>query len=137
MNIKRSLQELVDGHAPFLLRDDKGKIIIYDDYKMVYYDILQKIYNESKRGFLSLSLFIHSNYDLPFTDAVNYVEDNCKLDLDKEFYLINWSQSHTGELYHTLRDLIVFLQDITGAPFKDDQFKLAYTEFTENLIIDD
>lgn len=123
------IQEFFEEHNPFMLKDEKGKLCYFECYADAYTDLLGRLKLDFPEGYIDLVVFLTEYYGYTADEAVSEVSSWERRGF-KNPVLVDWSDP----LYiEELRDVCQRMHFVSESSFKEDQFRLGFLKFTNNL----
>ena len=125
--------ELMQEHNPFLLKDEKKKVMMFNDYGDAYCELLSRLYEQAPRGYIDLVLFLTTNQDMPLKYAEQFMEHfvDCgalKPELRVEaMVIVNWKDME-GQM-RILESLMIGFHWLTETTFNKAHFLHGITKF--------
>lgn len=126
---ENAFQSYIDEYNPFAVKDEKGRFMHFVSYVDAYKDMLYRLFKMFPGKYIDMVLFLIDEYKFTEAEAVDEIKIWERRGFENP-QLIDWFEP----LYiHELRDIMVRLHGFTETSFKDDQFKLAYSGFSNEI----
>ena len=127
------LMELMDEHAPLLLRDDDGRLMFFKSFKKMYLELLKQLRRDYSRGYIEVAHYLdrHYNFSIYEVDAqLKYWNRKYQL---PAIFMVNWNALEDID-YKQLKMLCQCLHEITETQFSEVNFKEAFEEYKNQKI---
>ena len=124
----QDLCQLVEDYNPFVLKDEKGRILLFNTYEKAYYELLKRVYKAGPILFDAV-LFCKKQLNMPFSDARKFVSSWTRyIKSDEGIFLIDWKDGGR-ERDIMLETIVRGMHMVSETRFNSDMFKSALTNF--------
>lgn len=127
--------EVMEQVNPFAIKEANGKIKVYKDYAAAYQDVMTRMHEDSRRGYLDIPLFLTRHCGMELRQAKDFLENFYRSGALKKgdsvaeegVALIDWSDYQF--LLRYLPKFFCGLHWILETKFQNDMFLLALQRF--------
>lgn len=125
----KDFEEMIEKYNPFGFKQEDGKIEMYVDYGVAYFDCMKKIYEQFPKGLVDLILFLHQATTLPIRDAEREFKRMIPFVGNCELIAVDFITPTRESLVREMRPIMKALHTITETKFNESYFLQAVDKF--------
>lgn len=130
------ISDFVEQYNPFLLRDRRGKLMVFKDYQALYKETLERLW-EAGPYYVDMVLFVKDQIQgMTLKDAERFVTSWRRRvgKRESEWYLFDWRNGDVkGQLYNQIVEIMIGLHSLSETSLNSDMLRLAFSEFLAGI----
>lgn len=130
------ISDFVELYNPFLLRDRRGKLMVFKDYQALYKETLERLW-QSGPYYIDMVLFVKDQIEgMTLKDAERFVASWRRRGgkRESEWYLFDWRNGEVkSELYNQVVEIMTGLHSLSETNLNFDMLRSAFDEFMSGI----
>lgn len=121
--------DIIKRFNPFGFRDDDNKSMVFMDYSLLYYWVMETLITAFPRGYIDLTIFIMKAMKITLPDAERIFKAYFQQTFKRDIQLIDLWDEESKLRNDFLKNLLVCFHQYSNSKFSNDYFLNALNMF--------